>query len=289
MARSLWLADVLADAYRGVSGVRFEVYPGWETRGRDGVRHIGVMNHHTGPGGYDALLRYMAVNSSISPLCNVASSHDGSRVTLVAAGKANHAGRGHLDWTGTDRGNWYTIGWEAQNDGAQPWPDKHLETVAIGNAALRNHMAVDLSRLVDHKTYAPGRKVDRHTIQLDAWRRRVATIGKDEDMALDKGDTGRRVTALQARLTWWRSEKLEWSGRYDAATVAAVKRFQEWAGLDADGRWTEIETLLLLANAIDNGHVGSGGGGDHPHPFAPATHYHDFATTTKGATGQARS
>lgn len=176
MSRSLWLADVLADAYRGVKGVRFEVYAGWESRGQAGVSHHGIINHHTGRGGYDALLRYMATGSSIAPLCNVASSHDGSRVTVVASGKGNHAGRGYLPWTGTDRGNWYAVGWEAQNDGSQPWPDKHLETIAIGNAAILKHMRQGVGRLAEHKTYAPSRKVDRHTVDLGGWKHRVQQV-----------------------------------------------------------------------------------------------------------------
>lgn len=184
MTRSLWLADILADAFRGVRGFQVDEIPGWETRGRDGTSHVGVIDHHTGRGSYHALLEYMAYGSSIAPLCNIATSRPDNgtvRITVVNAGKANHAGRGWLPWTGRDRGNWHAIGIEHQNDGAQPWPDQQLEAAARIDAALLAHLQVDVSRLADHKTYAPGRKVDRHTIDLDRWRARVAAVDLRRD------------------------------------------------------------------------------------------------------------
>lgn len=211
MPRSTWLADVLSDAYRGIKGVRLEVYPGWETRGDPRAQHAGVMGHHTGGGRYDPLLAYMATNSSIAPLCNVASSADGRRVTVVASGKANHAGRGHLSWTGTDRGNWYTVGWEAQNDGSQPWDPWHLEVQAVGHRAILNHLNAGRDRLVDHRTYAPKRKVDRHSIDLDWWRNKVDNLvkpqppepdapQKEDTMDVKYGDQGPDVYKLQMLL-----------------------------------------------------------------------------------------
>lgn len=174
MPRQSWLSDVLADAFRGVKGFQFEVYPGWSTRGSTSFDPIGVMNHHTGAGAYDNLLRYMATGSSIAPLCNWATSRPANgivRVTLVTAGRANHAGRGGSGrggtaWIATDSGNRLTVGGEHQNDGGQPWPDQQLEAIARGSAALLRFMRRAEDRAAEHKTYAPGRKGDRHTITL---------------------------------------------------------------------------------------------------------------------------
>lgn len=237
MPRSLWLADVLADAYRGVHGVRFEVYPGWKTRGHEGAQHRGIVNHHTGRGGYDPLLQYMATGSSIAPLCNVASSHDGSRVTLVAAGKANHAGRGHLSWTGTDRGNWYSVGWEAQNDGGQSWPTRHLESIAIGNAAILRHLKLDSSRLAEHKTYAPRRKVDRHSIILDEWQRRVQRM---------LNNYGRRYKMLVFVPGTPDADQIGWCERHLRPVPGVVTRMKE----EAEAAVARGETVVAVGASL---------------------------------------
>lgn len=179
MTRALWLADVLSDAFRGRRGFQVDVIPGWEGRGRDGIDPRGVIDHHTGAGSYHGLLDYMAHGSAIAPLCNTATCrpHDGVvRVTVVAAGKANHAGRGQLPWTGQDRGNWHAIGQEHQNDGRQPWPAQQLEAIAVADRAILDHLGVGPDRLDLHCTYAVGRKVDMHSTDLDDHRGRCAAI-----------------------------------------------------------------------------------------------------------------
>lgn len=179
MSRSLWLADVVADAFRGVRGVQVDEVPGWEQRGRPVADHQGVIDHHTGPGSYTNLLHYMAYSSSIAPLCNIATSRPVNgivRVTIVASGKANHAGAGHLPWTGRNNGNSRAIGIEHQNDGSQPWPAQQLDVAKRLDKALLERLGVGTDRLADHKTYAPGRKPDRHTIDIHSWRREVDQV-----------------------------------------------------------------------------------------------------------------
>lgn len=181
MSQQLWLRDVVADAFRGERGFKVEVYSGWKRRSANttSFEPIGVMNHHTGPGGYDNLLNYMARGSSIAPLCNIATSrpHNGVvRITIVAAGRANHAGRGSLPWTGTNGGNYRTIGIENQNSGGQSWPKQQVEGIHILSAALMDYLDAPMSHLVDHKTYAPGRKVDRYDTDVKDTRRAVRQI-----------------------------------------------------------------------------------------------------------------
>lgn len=179
---ALWLPDVLADAFRGVRGFQVEVYRDWDTRGRatgfdpTHTDHGGVLNHHTGPGTYDALLRYMAEGSSIAPLCHWATSRPVNgvvRVTVVSAGRANHAGlggagRGGTPWVPTDAGNTYLVGGEHQNSGTEFWPAQQNEAIHRGSAAILRHLGHGPDRAIDHKHYAPGRKVDRHTVDQRA-------------------------------------------------------------------------------------------------------------------------
>lgn len=183
MGRQLWLADVLADAFRGVAGYRVETYPSWASRGRSSFEPIGLINHHTGGGGtYDNILRYMLEVSSIKPSCNWATSPpiDGVvRVTICCAGSANHAGRGGAGrggtpWLPTDTGNLHTLGGEHHNDGSAAWPGQQVEGVEIASAAMLRQLGVGADRAALHKTYAPGRKPDMHTIDLAAHQRGIA-------------------------------------------------------------------------------------------------------------------
>lgn len=179
MSRSLWLADVVQDAFRGVRGVQVDEIAGWEGRGRPVADHQGVIDHHTGRGSYNALLNYMAWGSSIAPLCNIATSRPDNgivRVTIVASGKANHAGKGSLPWTGLNNGNARAIGIEHQNDGSQAWPKQQMEVMQRLDKALLEHMRRSTDRLADHKTYAPTRKVDRHSIDIPTYRRQVDQV-----------------------------------------------------------------------------------------------------------------
>lgn len=214
MGRALYLLDVLSDAFRGVNGFRVDYLPGWESRGRDQLFPRGIMNHHIGAAKttpYDNQVRYMGLNSSIAPLCNIATSRPQNgvvRITIVASGKANHAGRGYLPWIGTDKGNYYTIGFENENDGYSTWPDQQVEGIARANAALVEHLSLPLDHVVDHKTYAPGRKSDRVHVNVDAWRdvvRRYTQAGggwkpptqEDDEVVVNKGDKNKMVERVQ--------------------------------------------------------------------------------------------
>lgn len=260
MGRANWLLDVLSDAFRGLGGFRVDYVPGWESRGYSSLYPKGVINHHTGRGSYNGLLNYMSEGSSISPLCNVATSRPDSgivRVTVVASGKANHAGRGYLPWTGQDRGNNYSIGFENQNDGAQQWPQQQNEAIAIANKAVLDHLGVGVSRLADHKTYAPNRKVDRVHIDLDHWKNYVANIENNislggNQMVVSKGAKGKLVERIQkdvnVLLTWHAHGPSKMSlqpvdgvgiavdGDYGPATAEGIREvMQKCEGIDVSG------------------------------------------------------
>lgn len=171
--------DVVADAFRGVRGFRVDAYSGWGGRGSTLFNPSHVMDHHTGAGSYNALLRYMAEGPVHPPLCNIATSRPSSgivRITIVAAGRANHAGKGSFRTIPLNQGNRYAIGIENQNDGGQSWPSQQIEAMRRLDAALLSHMGRDVGYLLDHKTYAPSRKSDRHTIIVADERREVQRL-----------------------------------------------------------------------------------------------------------------
>lgn len=167
MPRQLWIADVLADEFRGSKGFRVDAVPGWERRGREEFWPEGVMQHHTGRGAYNALLAYMTMGSRIAPLSQIATERPvGStmRITVMAAGRANHAGVGELPWRRGQgsTGNARTFGVENMNAGNQTWPPMQLEAMTRVAYCLLAYMKQNHSRLTDHAVYAPGRKVDRY-------------------------------------------------------------------------------------------------------------------------------
>jgi LysM repeat protein len=175
MSAAVWLPDVLVEAFRGMRGYQVDTVKGWRTRSAKTTSFDprGVMNHHTGPGSYANLLSYMTNGSKIAPLCNVATSrpHDVGgistvRITVCAAGRANHAGKGHVSWAGTDGGNRHSVGIENQNNGSQPWPKQQIEGIRIATAAILRHLGRDAKFMTDHKTYAPRRKPDMHSVDL---------------------------------------------------------------------------------------------------------------------------
>ena len=187
MPRQPWIADVAADTFRGVKGFRVDTYAGWQTRGNSTFNPEAVMNHHTGPGSYNNLLRYMAVGPVHPPLCNIATSrpHNGVvRITIVAAGRANHAGRGELPWRKNQgsTGNRRTIGIENMNSGSESWPAQQTEAIHMLTAGLLEYMNAGVTRTLDHKDYT-SRKWDRHSVNINTTRREVDKILKGINLA----------------------------------------------------------------------------------------------------------
>lgn len=174
-----WLMDALADEFRGSRGFRVDYVPGWETRGKQDFNPLGVMEHHTGRGSYNAVLNWVYRNSPIAPLANTMTSRPENgvvRITVVSAGRANHAGRGYLSWTGRHGGNRHTLGRENLNDGREGWPTQQLEAMRRCAAVELSYLGRPTGYLTAHKLYAPDRKVDPHSWNVYAERRAVEHI-----------------------------------------------------------------------------------------------------------------
>jgi len=109
------------------------------------------------------------------PLCHILVARDGA-VYLVAAGRANHAGKGG-PWQGIpqDSGNAYLIGVEVENDGVgEPWSSELLQACDVVFATLLLGLRRKSDWLCGHKEWAPDRKIDPARIDMTKYRGRVS-------------------------------------------------------------------------------------------------------------------
>lgn len=165
-----WIPDVLKAA-----GLPVVVLEGAGTRGGDtAVANPGVVWHHTVTGtnwttaSVNNLLAYKGNTTTPPPLCNIGTERDGTHY-IVATGVANHAGAG--GWNGVT-GNRSMIGFELYNVGtaAEPWPLAQLDSVRRATAAILFHVKRNETWLCGHKEWAPARKSDPHSLDMN-WER----------------------------------------------------------------------------------------------------------------------
>jgi len=244
MAFSLtWLPEVLEEA-----GLKVAEQPGWRTRGRGPMGVVrGVMCHHTaGPAsGVMPSLRIITDGRSDlpGPLSQLGLGRDGT-FFVVAAGRANHAGRGV--WKGITTGNHSFIGIEAENRGtdADPWPEIQMDAYRRGVAAILRKLGVDASSCCAHREYAlpRGRKPDPN-FDMTAFRADVSTImnggavtrpliaAKDDQNrpTLRRSAKGEDVKLIQ------RKAGVADDGLFGPGTEAAVREFQRGHNLVPDG------------------------------------------------------
>ena len=177
MPRALWIPDLLSDFK-----VRFDLAPGWETRGSSDFDPKVVIAHHTAVSGSAVNVCINGRSDLPGPLCQIVLARTGV-ATVIAAGKANHAGHG--GWAGYS-GNRRAFGIEADNNGRETWSAGQIEAFHRVSAALLAGIGSDPSHLCGHKEWAPGRKVDPHTLDMNEFR---AAVGLD--------------------LQWWRNQTAE--------------------------------------------------------------------------------
>jgi hypothetical protein len=119
---------------------------------------------------------------------------------VVAAGRANHAGKGSFNgWWG----NADTIGIEAENNGlgTETWPHGQMEAYERLVAALLTRLGKPASSTISHYEWAGGRKPDPRgpwlnggdwwsggtsaTRKMNTFRARVAARMEEDDMFTD--------------------------------------------------------------------------------------------------------
>lgn len=149
---------------------------GWQTRGSSTFHPGGSVNHHTAGsprGNAPSLGVCIRGREGLpGPLCNVLLGRDGT-CYVIAAGRANHAGRG--GWAGLS-GNASVWGLEVENVGtpAEPWTGAQVDRMARVHAAFAGLSGFCERSVCQHKEWAPARKVDAHSIDGDAFRSMVA-------------------------------------------------------------------------------------------------------------------
>jgi len=244
-----WLPTALKDA-----GLKVAEVDGWPNRGvGDMPAAKGVMCHHTAgsaSGNMPSLRVLVNGRPGLSgPLCQLGLGRDGTYY-VIAAGRANHAGAG--EWRGITAGNSRFIGIEAENTGVatDPWPQVQLEAYHRGVAAILEHLQQDEDMCCGHKEYAlpKGRKVDPHSLDMNAFRTEVAKhlSGEAPPILIPAADAQDRPTLRRGaphnpkflvemvqRAVGITGRKID--GVFGPMTEAAVRRFQRDQGLVPDG------------------------------------------------------
>lgn len=271
MPRQLWIPEVLRDA-----GLTVYEEDGWETRGTASFNPIGVMWHHTAtpPSWSSRQLTNLLVRGHASlrgPLCQLQLNRDGVYV-VVAAGRANHAGRG--SWPTIRLGNTQTIGIEAANDGVgESWPKEQIDAYIIGTAAILKHLGKSSENIVAHKEWAPSRKVDPRGLDMDEMRSKTQLVIDSpaenntlpelpSDLNWGQGglpnpvvnsrpivqynSTGSSVRRVQQFLLDHGVNVGSVDGEFGPRTYTGVKKFQQEKNLSSDGivgpaTWAELE------------------------------------------------
>ena len=127
----IWLPSVLKAA-----GLKVAQVDGWESRGRGAIGSIfGVICHHT-VGPRTEICQALTYLLTVAPIFLDLSLNlvlgETVRITVIAAGRCNHAGDGI--WNGVTNGNANFIGIEAENTGLSndfPWPDVKRMPIAV--------------------------------------------------------------------------------------------------------------------------------------------------------------
>lgn len=265
--RLTWLADVLR-----ARGLKVVEHAGWQSRGRGEMGNVlGVMLHHTaGPASGDlpslgTVLNGRPADGIPGPLAHLMLSRSGVW-HVIAAGVANHAGKGYAPWVGRDNGNAHLLGVEAESTGRGDWTAEQLIAYPRGVAALLDKLNEPTGHAIAHKEWAPDRKIDiagwpgdvqgfRQTV--DWWR--ANPNGNEEDFLvalpewkqerifdwlseLMMGMEGRNFNGRQFDFEQARISKLEAQG---AAILALLTKVADGVTL------TEEEVFRAVNDALE--------------------------------------
>ena len=175
----------------GVARVSIELQAGrgpaadpWHAR-----TFLGMLSHHIASRPSQGLTPGLALVKQgraglPGPLCNAYGGYD-LTARIICLGWANHPGEGG-PWTlpaGTipaDNGRPYLLGWEFEG-GYEPYTDEMSGFMARCGAGTLAWLGQPVAAHGEHKTWAPGRKVDRLGYDTNRGRAEITAVLSEED------------------------------------------------------------------------------------------------------------
>lgn len=235
------------------AGVKYRAQSGWRSRGRGAMGSIAsIMCHHTaGPasGNTPSLNVVTHGRPGLSgPLAQLFLARDGT-VILVAAGRANHAGR-----VSSNRySNSHSIGIEAEATGVSSWPAAQVDAYAKLCKALIDEFNLPVSRVIGHKEAATprGRKIDPN-FNMNDFRKKVGGSKGGVSQEGGGGSTYKTVNKTaplglydkdakdHSRIADWQRDALGYTGKkvdgyFGPGTEKDTKALQRQLGVKDDG------------------------------------------------------
>ncbi|MGP4016482.1 peptidoglycan recognition protein family protein [Saccharopolyspora sp. 5N708] len=193
----VWLADVLRAA--GLTVVETD---GWRDRtATSGPQPapVGVLEHHTAtPASYEnpAPSVQLCINGRpdlAGPLCHAVIGFDGV-VHLIAAGRANHAGKAKASGPNpAGDGNTLYVGFEWDYQGVDQGPSPEQYSAALrATTAVLNHLGRQMDAARGHKETSVTGKIDPGHVDMNQFR---AELGKkqEDDMTPEQDAILRRL------------------------------------------------------------------------------------------------
>lgn len=212
-------------------GLKVVEHGSWRKRGRPGsFRPVGVLCHHTATyrstPDRNVLTLLTAGRSDLpGPLCQIGLARDGT-VYLIAAGRANHAGRAKSSGTvAAGDGNSLYIGIEAFNDGrGEKWPAAQYDAYVTLAAALCKHVTGNSAQTVrGHKETSVTGKIDP-TFPMGAFRTRVAAELRGSSTPAPGGFTVNKQDEKTIENIVDRVITQRFGGNVNARTIAGNKK-----------------------------------------------------------------
>ena len=252
MPSNLRLAEILRPV------VNLREHSGWQTHVRPGgFEPVGIIIHHTA--GKNDLSTVINGRSDLpGPLSNLYFDRDGDfPVTLVSAGRCNHAGAGAslvLDEArdgkaaGPDaaarnlsdgpNGNFFFYGFEAENlgDGVQPWPAEQYSSMVAAAAAICRSHGWSAGHVIGHREWT-RRKIDPRGFSMGAFRADVQSRITNHPLEDDVLTTEQAAT-LQLAFEQARDAK-----NYAMAALQAIQSLSG-AGVDLDALAEKVANVL---------------------------------------------
>ena len=235
------------------AGVKYRAQSGWRSRGRGAMGSIAsIMCHHTaGPASGNTPSLNVVTNGRpglSGPLAQLFLARDGT-VILVAAGRANHAGR-----VSSNRySNSHSIGIEAEATGVSSWPAAQMDAYAKLCKALIDEFNLPVSRVIGHAEAAVprGRKVDPN-FSMNGFRKKVGGSKGGVSQEGGGGSTYKTVSKTaplglydkdakdHTRIRDWQRDALGYTGKkadgfFGPDTDRDTRALQRQLGVKADG------------------------------------------------------